>query len=245
MTDFLASVAPGEQAYVLDLFDVRRLAFGEAMFLHTPSLTLWCQQCRGPRNFSCLDHDVQITQSCAVFRSYECKNCATQRKMYAVFVEYPGYPPRPDGLVVKIGELPLFAASTADSAARQRAVQVHDLHPEIKKWALPLCENGNLTEGVEKGFKVVRDRLRALTTYERGTDAFGRGKLKVRGAAAPHVAEDFNEGVKYLTMAVDRFRNEKAHVLDGNLTDETRAYEYLRLASLVMHLLEQAYTEEE
>jgi len=39
-------------------------------------------------------------------------------------------------------------------------------------------------------------------------------------------------------MAIDRFRNEKSHTADGNISDPIRAYEYLRLSSLAMHLLD-------
>jgi CRP/FNR family transcriptional regulator, cyclic AMP receptor protein len=35
-------------------------------------------------------------------------------------------------------------------------------------------------------------------------------------------------------MAIDRFRNEKSHTADGNISDPIRAYEYLRLSSLAM-----------
>ena len=79
-----------------------------------------------------------------------------------------------------------------------------------------------------------------LTGHETGSEAFGKGKLRIGGAAAPHVDADFQNGVKFLTMAIDRFRNEKAHTADGNITDPLRAYEYLRLSSLAMHLLDKA-----
>lgn len=52
--------------------------------------------------------------------------------------------------------------------------------------------------------------------------------------------KDFQNGVKFLTMAIDRFRNEKAHTADGNIRDPIRAYEYLRLSSLAMHLVDGA-----
>jgi uncharacterized protein (TIGR02391 family) len=54
------------------------------------------------------------------------------------------------------------------------------------------------------------------------------------------VNDDFQNGVKFLTMAIDRFRNEKSHTADGNISDPIRAYEYLRLSSLAMHLLDRA-----
>jgi hypothetical protein len=95
------------------------------------------------------------------------------------------------------------------------------------------CADGSYGEAVEKGFKfkVVRDRLRSLTSYETGSDAFGKGKLYSKGAAAPHVDDDFQNGVKFLTMAIDRFRNEKSPTADGNISDPVRAYEYPHLSS--------------
>jgi len=41
-------------------------------------------------------------------------------------------------------------------------------------------------------------------------------------------------------MAIDRFRNEKSHTSDAKIDDPTRAYEYLRLSSLAMNLLDGA-----
>jgi hypothetical protein len=41
-------------------------------------------------------------------------------------------------------------------------------------------------------------------------------------------------------MAIDRFRNEKSHTSDAEIDDPIRAYEYLRLSSLAMNLLEDA-----
>src|ERR1700730_108695 len=107
------------------------------------------------------------------------------------------------------------------------ATEIQTLHPEILSKCRNLYESGDYVEAVEKSFKLVRDRLRALTSYETGSDAFGRGKLYVDGAAAPHVDEDFQTCVKFLTMAIDRFRNERSHTADGNINDSIRAYEYL------------------
>lgn len=114
------------------------------------------------------------------------------------------------------------------------------LHPAIENACVTLFETGHFAEAVEKSYKVVRDRLRALTGYEKGSDAFGKGRLRIGGAAAPHVADDFNEAVKFLTMAIDRFRNEKSHSSDGHINDPDRAREYLSMSSLAMHLLDQA-----
>jgi len=120
------------------------------------------------------------------------------------------------------------------------AIAIDSLHPEIYEKCRKLYEEGDYAEAVEKSFKLVRDKLRALTGYETGSEAFGKGRLYIDGAAAAHVDEDFQNGVKFLTMAIDRFRNEKSHTADGNIRDPIRAYEYLRLSSLAMHLLGRA-----
>jgi uncharacterized protein (TIGR02391 family) len=132
-----------------------------------------------------------------------------------------------DGLPLAVGESP-------------DATAIESLHPAIYSACRKFYASGDYAEAVEKGFKVVRDRLRALTTHETGSEAFGKGKLYIDGATASHVDDDFQNGVKFLTMAIDRFRNEKSHTADGNISDPIRAYEYLRLSSLAMHLLEGA-----
>lgn len=133
-----------------------------------------------------------------------------------------------------IDKLPLALPQVQDIAG------IKSLHPEIYARCRKLFDAGDYAEAVEKGFKVVRDRLRTLTTHETGSDAFGRARLYVEGAAAAHVDDDFQNGVKFLTMAIDRFRNEKSHTADGNISDPVRAYEYLSLSSLAMHLLDKA-----
>jgi uncharacterized protein (TIGR02391 family) len=136
--------------------------------------------------------------------------------------------------VLKAGPAP------AENKARIEVRNARDLHPEIYEKCRELFGKRAYAEAAEKGFKVVRDRLRKLTGYETGSEAFGKGKLYVKGAVAPNVDRDFNEGVKFLTMAIDRFRNEKSHTSDAEINDPARAYEYLRLSSLAMNLLDGA-----
>ena len=96
------------------------------------------------------------------------------------------------------------------------------------------------TNYFEKSFKIVRDKLRRLTGYETGSKAFRSGDLHINGATAPHVEKDFNEGVRFLTMSIDMFRNEKSHTSDGKIEDPNRAHHYLTMSSLALHLLEGA-----
>ncbi len=119
----------------------------------------------------------------------------------------------------------------------------HDLsllHPDIFRKCHDLFEKEVYAEAVEKSFKVVKDKLRKLTKYERGSEAFGKGKLHIEGASASNVVVDFNKAVMFLTMAIDNFKNEKGHTSDAKIDDPQRAYEYLTLSSLAMNLLDQA-----
>jgi uncharacterized protein (TIGR02391 family) len=118
-----------------------------------------------------------------------------------------------------------------------------DLHPQIVEECARHFEQRDYGIAVEQGFKIVRDRLRQLTGHETGSEAFGKTTLHVEGAAAAWVDEDFNEGTKFLTMAIDRFRNEKAHTVDGNIEEPVRAFEYLAISSLAMRILDHAVVE--
>ena len=124
----------------------------------------------------------------------------------------------------------------------EAAAPLASLHPTIYAKCHELYEKKAYAEAVEKSFKVVRDRLRKLTGFETGSEAFGKGKLHAEGAAAPNVDQDFNDAVKFLTMSIDRFRNEKSHTSDAKIDDPIRAYEYLSLSSLAMNLLENTKT---
>jgi len=114
------------------------------------------------------------------------------------------------------------------------------LHAEVIAKCRKLFSSGHYAEAVEKSFRVVRDRLRDLTTHEKGSDAFGKTNLHIKGAIAPHVDKDFNDGVKFLTMAIDMFRNEKTHTSETGVNDPTKAVQYLVLSSLAMRLLDGA-----
>ncbi|MCG2795704.1 MAG: TIGR02391 family protein [Actinomycetia bacterium] len=112
-----------------------------------------------------------------------------------------------------------------------------DLHPVIVEKCFQLYLNEHYSEAAEKSFKIVKDRLRDLTGEEQAFKAFGAG-LHINGAAAPNVDDDFNEAVKFLTMAIHYFKNEKGHTADGNISDPVRAYQYLAMSSLALSFLD-------
>lgn len=125
-----------------------------------------------------------------------------------------------------------------DNARVDKQLNFYGIHPEIKSKCSVLFKPGSYAEAVEKSFKIVKDKLRNLTGFERGSDAFGSGGLHIRGAAAKNVDGDFNQGVKFLTMAIDMFKNEKSHTSDAKIDDPVRAYQYLIISSLVLYFLD-------
>jgi uncharacterized protein (TIGR02391 family) len=163
----------------------------------------------------------------------QCPHCQAEIQGYHHIpgVYYPG-PSAPPTYCHECGEP--FPWATLVEGVRD----TYGLHPSIYEKCYELYKNKTYAEAVEKSFKVVKDRLRSLTTFEAGSDAFGKGNLYIRGAAAPNVDKDFNQAVKFLTMAIDQFRNEKSHTSDAKIEDPIRAYQYLMLSSLAMGLLE-------
>lgn len=121
---------------------------------------------------------------------------------------------------------------------RNSTSELFGIHPEIETKCLSLYNSGAHAEAVEKSFKIVKDKLRVLTGFESGSDAFGKGKLHIKGATAKNVDTDFNNAVKFLTMAIDSFRNEKSHTSDAKIEDPVRSYQYLAMSSLALYLLE-------
>jgi len=113
-------------------------------------------------------------------------------------------------------------------------------HEHIYEKCHGLYDSGAYAQAVELSFKIVKDRLRNLTGHETGSEAFGKGKLFIDGAAASNVEADFNEGVKFLLMCIDKFRNQMSHTSGAEIPDAQTAREYLSLSSLAMHLLDQA-----
>lgn len=135
------------------------------------------------------------------------------------------------------------AAASTKPKTTAKPDKLESLHPEIIKHCSSLFKSAHYAEAAEKGFKVVRAKLRKLTGHETGSEAFGKGRLYIKGSAEPNtplVDKDFQEAVKFLTMSIDNFRNEKVHVVDGNINSPERAYEYLVLSSLAMRHLDNA-----
>lgn len=101
-----------------------------------------------------------------------------------------------------------------------------------------LLEGNHYYNAVEEAYKIVREKLKSVSGKERATDAFKKANYRKIFGHEPknQVEQDFFEGVKFLHMAIQFLRNEKAHkpatVLEKNL-----AIHYISLASLAYDLI--------
>ena len=113
-----------------------------------------------------------------------------------------------------------------------------NIRPEIYEHIKRYLATQDYYHAVEESYKIVRQKLKDLTREEQAHKAFCDENFeKIFGHAPKDDAEkDFFEGIKFLNMAIQKFRNEKAHTpakpLDRNL-----AIHYISLASLAYELI--------
>lgn len=146
-----------------------------------------------------------------------------------------------DDLNIVLGRLESVTDEEFENKVSNKNIKpskLEHIHPIIVEKCKNLYEAGEYPEAVEKSFKIVKDRLREITGFEKGSDAFGKGGLYIKGAVANNVDEDFNKAVQLLMMAIDRFKNEKGHTSDANIDDPTKAYQYLAMSSLALSFLD-------
>jgi uncharacterized protein (TIGR02391 family) len=109
-----------------------------------------------------------------------------------------------------------------------------DIFDHVKK----LLNDGHYFNAVEESYKVVRKKLKDVSGNEKATDAFNVVNYKKVFGHKPvdDVEKDFFEGVKFLHMAIQFLRNEKAHTPALDL-DKNLAIHYIALASLAYDLI--------
>lgn len=109
-----------------------------------------------------------------------------------------------------------------------------DIFDHVQK----LLNDGHYFNAVEEAYKIVRKNLKDVSGKEKATDAFSASNYeKIFGHQPATDAEsDFFEGVKFLHMAIQFLRNEKAHTPSNNL-DKNLAIHYIALASLAYDLI--------
>lgn len=116
------------------------------------------------------------------------------------------------------------------------------LQKEIFDHVQQLLNNGHYFNAVEEAYKVVRQKLVGITGSERATDAFSEANIvRIFGHKPKNgVEKDFFEGVKFLHMAIQFLRNEKAHTPAQDI-DKNLAIHYIALASLAYDLINRKY----
>jgi len=109
-----------------------------------------------------------------------------------------------------------------------------DIFDHVQK----LLNDGHYFNAVEEAYKIVRKKLKDVSGKEKATDAFSASNYeKIFGRQPVNDAErDFFEGVKFLHMAIQFLRNEKAHTPARDL-DKNLAIHYIALASLAYDLI--------
>ncbi len=112
------------------------------------------------------------------------------------------------------------------------------LRPEIYEHIKEFLNNDDYYHSFEEAYKIVRQKLRNLTGEEKANQAFSETNIeKIFGHKAKNDAEkDFFDGVKFINMAIQMFRNEKAHTPAKQL-DRNLAIHYISLASLAYELI--------
>jgi len=101
-----------------------------------------------------------------------------------------------------------------------------------------LLSNKHYFNAVEESYKIVRARLREITWEEQAHKAFSENNylLIFKHQANNEAERDFFEWVKFLHMAIQKLRNEKAHT-PANEIDKNLAIHYIVLASLAYDLI--------
>ncbi len=113
------------------------------------------------------------------------------------------------------------------------------LHKKVFDHLQKLLKSGHYFNAVEEAYKIVRNKLHDVTGSERATDALREANHeRIFGHKPANQAEkDFYEGVKFLHMAIQFLRNEKAHTPAYDL-DKNLAIHYIVLASLAYDLID-------
>lgn len=112
------------------------------------------------------------------------------------------------------------------------------LQKEVFDHVKSLLESGHYFNAVEESYKIVREKLKLITGKEKAHEGFKEDNYEIIFGHQPqnNTEKDFFEGVKFLHMAIQNLRNEKAHTPAKEL-DKNLAIHYIVLASLAYDLI--------
>jgi uncharacterized protein (TIGR02391 family) len=139
---------------------------------------------------------------------------------------------------------PALAIFTTEATVSKNKIEI-EIHEDIYNHIGQYLATGDYFHAVEESYKLVRGKLREITGKEKATEAFAAANIEKLFGQQPtsEPERDFFEGVKFLNMAIQFLRNEKAHTpatpLERNL-----AVHYISLASLSYDLITRYVSEE-
>jgi len=135
------------------------------------------------------------------------------------------------------GPQPIKLENTAIATLNDGNINI-ELQKDIFNHVQKLLSDGHHSNAVEEAYKIVRKKLRDITGKERATDAFNSANFERLFGHQPSsdAEKDFFEGVKFLHMAIQFLRNEKAHT-PANPLNINLAIHYIALASLAYDLI--------
>lgn len=112
------------------------------------------------------------------------------------------------------------------------------LQDEVFDHVQRLLNSGHYFNAVEEAYKIVRHKLREVTGKEKAHEAFADQNIEKIFGHLPNddVEKDFFEGVKFLHMAIQKLRNEKAHTPAMDI-DPNLAIHYIAVASLAYDMI--------
>jgi uncharacterized protein (TIGR02391 family) len=140
--------------------------------------------------------------------------------------------PDPSRLDIKPGKVSV----SADVVNKRIEILLND---SVFSHVRGLLEDEHYANAVEEAYKIVREKLREITGEEQAHKAFAEDNYEIifPKEAETEAEEDFYEGVKFLHMAIQRLRNEKAHTPAQEM-DKNLAVHYIVLASLAFDLID-------
>ena len=135
----------------------------------------------------------------------------------------------------------IYETSTASIASDVISMKIRQ---EIYSHISSFIDSRHYYTAIEESYKVVREKLKEITTEEAASAVFGENALneKYWGDIFGEVPEkgtpehDFMRGTGYMHMAVQYLRNEKSHTKAAEI-DKNLALHYISLASLAYDLI--------
>ena len=139
---------------------------------------------------------------------------------------------------------PSKSESDFSSAVTTENIITLEIREEIYSHIKPYLDSEDYFHAVEESYKVVREKLREITSKEKASDIFNMnaesdkhhkeifGELGKKGTPK----NDFFRGVGYLNLSIQFLRNEKSHSLATTM-DKNLAVHYISMASLAYDLI--------